>query len=341
MSIPAKIYLYRRTNGWYYVGYFESGRKRWKSTRQRSKREALRAVANFTELFKPKPVVTSLAAFCERFLAYVRATLGLETLVLYERTLRHFQVIAGDVELHSLTSQHFDRYKVARLEGRSPVSVNMELRALKAAFRTAVRWKLLQTSPFAEARQVAVPEALPLFFSKADFARLLEAVPDGWLREIIVFAALTGMRQGEIRNLRWQDVDLQRGLIRVQSSPSFRVKAGKVRVVPVNRTVAALLQGKARQSSSGLVFTFRGRLIARNHLTHAFKVAVRAAKLDEGLHFHSLRHTFASWLAQDGVSLYAIQKLLGHSSANVTQIYSHLQPDQMHDTVNRLAITMN
>jgi integrase/recombinase XerD len=65
--------------------------------------------------------------------------------------------------------------------------------------------------------------------------------------------------------------------------------------------------------------------------------AVRRSEVaDKNLHFHSLRHTFASWLVQDGVSLYEVQKLLGHSSIAVTQVYSPLQPEQLHATVNRI-----
>jgi site-specific recombinase XerD len=69
---------------------------------------------------------------------------------------------------------------------------------------------------------------------------------------------------------------------------------------------------------------------------------VKEAKLENHrLHLHSLRHTFASWLVQDGVSLYEVQKLLGHSSIAVTEIYSHLQPEQLHETVNRLKVSLN
>ncbi len=74
-------------------------------------------------------------------------------------------------------------------------------------------------------------------------------------------------------------------------------------------------------------------------VSHKFKYYVYALRLtDNRLHFHSLRHTFASWLVQDGVSLYSVQKLLGHSSNNVTQVYAHLQPEQLHSTVERLQI---
>lgn len=63
--------------------------------------------------------------------------------------------------------------------------------------------------------------------------------------------------------------------------------------------------------------------------------------LNEKLHFHSLRHTFASWLVQNGVSLYEVQKLLGHGNISVTQVYAHLQPERLHSTVNRISITLN
>jgi site-specific recombinase XerD len=68
---------------------------------------------------------------------------------------------------------------------------------------------------------------------------------------------------------------------------------------------------------------------------------LRLAGPDERLHFHSLRHTFASWLVQDEVSLDEVQKLLGHSSIKVTDVYNHLQTEQLHSTVNRIEISLN
>jgi integrase len=67
------------------------------------------------------------------------------------------------------------------------------------------------------------------------------------------------------------------------------------------------------------------------------KKAVKRSKLkDQRLHFHSLRHSFASWLAQKGTSIYEIQKLLGHSDIKTTQIYAHLLPNELHKTVGKL-----
>lgn len=80
------------------------------------------------------------------------------------------------------------------------------------------------------------------------------------------------------------------------------------------------------------------RQIRRDTLTHAFKKQVKAFGLSNDIHFHSLRHTFASWLVQDGVSLYQVDRLLGESDTKTTEIYAHLQPESMHDVVQRIPI---
>jgi site-specific recombinase XerD len=70
-------------------------------------------------------------------------------------------------------------------------------------------------------------------------------------------------------------------------------------------------------------------------ISHKFKKYVRKSGLNDKLHFHSLRHSFASALVISGVSLYAVQKLLGHTTSKTTEIYAHLLPQQLHDEVNK------
>ena len=66
-------------------------------------------------------------------------------------------------------------------------------------------------------------------------------------------------------------------------------------------------------------------------MSHLLKRRVRDAKLTKLLHFRSLRHSFTNWLVQGGATLLEAEKLLGHSSAKVTEIYSHLRPEELHD----------
>lgn len=227
-------------------------------------------------------------------------------------------------------------------EAVSPVTVNVELRALRSILNVALRWKLIDADPFAGVQLMKVPDVPPVFLTKEDFQKLGNVVKDTWLREVIVFAVLTGMRRGEIVNLMWQDVDLSRRVIFIQSSPTFRTKHGKRRTIPMGDAVCCLLMTKFNSNlPSEYVFTFDGRKIAESWISHRFKHFVRKADLPAGLHFHSLRHTFASWLVQNGASLFEVQKLLGHASSDMTQIYSHLLPERMHQTVNRIRVNLN
>ena len=81
--------------------------------------------------------------------------------------------------------------------------------------------------------------------------------------------------------------------------------------------------------------------LKEDFVSKTFKRHVRLSGLNPALHFHSLRHSFASWLVQDGVSIYAVKELLGHSDVKTTQVYSHLQPEQLHSTVNKIQVSLN
>jgi integrase len=302
----------------------------------------MEALRNFETLFlKPAPQKT-LQQFTDEFLVYAKSNFAHRTWLIYSGALKKFIEIEGNPTLRNLSPQHLDHFKAERLsKKKSPVTVNIELRTLRAAMNTAVRWKLLDINPFAKINQVRLPEALPSYFTKEDFYRLLGMIKEEWLKDIVVFAALTGMRRGEILNLRWQDVHLQRRMIHIHTSPSFKTKQGRQRVVPMNDVVLNLLSVKASRFSSEYVFHKKGRKILEDHASKKLKQYVIASGINAELHFHSLRHTFASWLVQDGVSLYEVQKLLGHSNISVTQVYSHLKPEQLHSTVNRLSLPLN
>jgi integrase len=222
-----------------------------------------------------------------------------------------------------------------------PVSVNVELRMLKSAFSTALRWKLISENPCRDVPFAQVPDQAPIFITPADFGKLIQAISETWLKELVIFAVLTGLRRGEILNLRWLDVDMERGIINIQSSPRFKTKHGKRRTIPLNSTALEILRKKMEHPGGEYVFTLDGARISGDWVSHLFKRYVRNAELaDDRIHFHSIRHSFASWLVQGGATLYEVQKLLGHSSSKVTEVYSHLQPEHLHATVERIPLLL-
>lgn len=334
------MFLSKAQSGIYYLWYTDDrGRRQKVSTRSKHKTDALKFVQTFKADQQEKIQPETLSTFMAEFLTYASATFSPGTVDLYRRSLRYFVQLTGDRPLKKVTPREIDEYKVHRLTTVKPASANMELRALKAAMNTAVRWQMIEANPCTNIQQVSVPEVPPTYFTKEGFQTLLSVIREGWLKEMVILAVLTGMRRAELINLRWQNVDLERRLIQIYTDSTFKTKQGKRRVIPLNDTATYLLMSRKGRSPSEYVFTISDHPIRKDHVTRKFKIYVRAAKLKDGrLHFHSTRHTFASWLVQDGASLYEVQKLLGHSSSRVTEVYSHLQSTKMHDVVNSIRI---
>jgi len=265
-------------------------------------------------------------------------TLSAGTLKIYSHSFKWLIQIAGDLSLEELTGLHWEKYKRNRLSEISPVTVNIELRSLRAAMNRAFDWKLLSSNPFTRQKLCLVPEQPPTYFSVEDFEKLIVAITDDWFKRITLFSVLTGLRRSEVTNLQWSDINFTQKTLIVHSKADFKTKSGRRRVIAVSDTAMQILSD--RQIVTGQVdyiFMYNDKKINPNLLTKKLKKAVKKSKLkDQRLHFHSLRHTFASWLAQKGTSIYEIQKLLGHSDIKTTQIYAHLLPNELHNTVGKL-----
>ena len=331
------MFLSKR-NGIYYLWYDDDdGRKRKISTRARLKSDALKFLRSFDERREAiRRARTHLSAFSVDAVRYAETTLNKGTAKLYDHALRNFKRIVGDALLSKLTPKHFDQYKSERLQQVSPVSVNVELRTIRSALNLAVRWEVMERNPFFGLPLARVPYETPPYFTKADFQRLLDIVMDSWFRDVVIFTVVTGLRRGEVINLKWNDVDFERRLILIHSQEGFRTKTGKSRFIPLNNVALQILINRKPNAKTDYTFEVEGRKLSGYWLSHKLKKYVRKLGLQENLNYHALRHTFASLLVQDGVSIYEVQKLLGHADVSTTQIYSHLQPETLHRTVERL-----
>jgi len=273
---------------------------------------------------------------------YVGATLEPGTAAIYRTTFGHFRQFAGNPPLRALGPRDFDRYKTARLAQVAPATVNIELRTLRAAFRMGVRWNMIRRNPFEGTSLVRIPERDLPFFTQGEFQRVIDAIPEEWLRAVVMFAATTGMRQGEILSLRWDQVDLRARMVRIGNNATFHTKTGKRRAIPLSETALWVLKGLPTHTASDYVFTLRGRPLLRRWVTTKLRRKIRELGLDRRLNFKALRASFASWLALDGVSIYQISKLLGHSDVKITQgYYAHLEPGEMHEVVDRISFPCN
>jgi len=153
-------------------------------------------------------------------------------------------------------------------------------------------------------------------------------------REFYILGFYTGMRLNEISQLRWYAIGFEEKEIKVLNDKNFTTKNKKDRLIPMNSVVHELLLARLPKITpirrDGFIFekvkgiSYRGTTVSNN-----FRKALRKTNLDRKIHFHSLRHSFASNLVMKGVSLYVVKELLGHSDYATTQIYAHLQKESL------------
>jgi len=328
--------LVKDKSGTFYIVFSQQKKRIWRSLGTKDKRAAYK---RFLEEQDAQPGKKGLTLFqAEReYLAFVKTNLSPKTNESYTKTFKHLEEYFGDRLLEDISPRDIEGYKSERAGEVSPNTVNHELRMFRAFLHKLVDWKLIHESPCTSVKDIRVVDQTRAFLSSNELSKILEKLKDSFLHDVVLFAAMTGMRRGEIVNLSWTDVDMARKLIVVRSSSSYQTKSGKIRTIPMNSTVLELLAGRARSSS--YVFTGkRGERLNGNFVRGRLKAAFADCGLDSRLHFHSLRHTFASLLVQRGISLYHVQKLLGHSSPRVTEIYAHLGGSELLESVEKLAL---
>lgn len=316
-----------KRDGTFYIVTSEKGKRVWRSLQTQDRKEANRLFLQRTE--KPvKPQKQALKALQNEYLQYMATNHSPKTLEVYKRVFKWFNAFIGRVPISELNARHFDSYKNYRIGKASAHTINQEIRGLRAFFNRLIVWKIIDSSPMRGIKELKIVEKIPPYLTKENLEKLLENTKDSPIHDLILFAAMTGLRKGEIMNLTWNDVDLKKGTILVRSSLIANTKGGKIRTLPINSRVMALLM--EREPKEGLVFPGdRGGRYNEDFLAKRFKRAILDCGLDTRLHFHSLRHTFASLLVTEGVSLYHVQRLLGHSSPRITQVYAHLGENEL------------
>jgi integrase len=221
-------------------------------------------------------------------------------------------------------------------EELSPATVNRYLAALSKAFTNAVQeWHWLRDNPLRNISKPEEPRGRVRYLDDEERGRLLKACRTSAYRPLylmVLFAITTGMRRGELTGLRWQDIDLERGVAVLQNT-----KNGDRRSVPILPEVAELLRehGKVRRLDSDLIFLSGGS--AEVWLfDRAWYAALKEAKVKD-FRFHDLRHTAASYLAMSGATTAEIAAVLGHRTLQMVKRYAHLSDQHTGAVVERMA----
>jgi len=239
---------------------------------------------------------------------------------------KHISAYFGTNTLVQVTPEMVSSYRQKRYKDKKSVAtVNRELAFLRNAYNVAMRhYKWCSFNPVSQVKFDRENNQRDRWLTVGEARTLLNNLT-GRYREIVEFALHTGLRKSEILNLSFSNVDLFRKVIIVKG------KGGKIRTIPLNQIAAAILKErfKIRHVESNLVFADRnGNPIQKTLLKNTFKKALKASGIKD-FTFHDLRHTFATRLAQAGIDLYTISRLLGHNDISTTQRYAHHCPESL------------
>jgi integrase len=205
-------------------------------------------------------------------------------------------------------------------DGISAATRNRHLAMLKSMFQCAIKWELMRENPARGIPKLRETGARTRFLDLSEIQRLIKAASNRF-RPLLIAAIHTGMRRGELFNLRWPDIDLSNRILYVRQS-----KSGKQRAIPIDQTFYDVLRALPSRFQKGYVFPSPSKQgFPMVELKHTFRRLAKSAGI-ENVRFHDLRHTFASHLVMNGVDIRTVQELLGHASLTMTMRYAHLAP---------------
>jgi integrase len=229
--------------------------------------------------------------------------------------------------------------------GRTANTVNGLMNVLRMAFKSAHDAGYVEVNPCASVKALKnASSGVKDVFTERQIADLIKAAPHEDWRGMILCGYLTGLRLSDCKAMQWSNVDLDAGLITLQTS-----KTGKVVNVPLHPRLATWLRSQTR--GIGKAAVFRSLAVTRqNKISEQFKVIMNRAGIRgrllhtasgagrsvSSLTFHSLRHSFNSAMANAGVSQEIRQKLTGHASAEMNTIYTHHELAPLRAAVEKL-----
>lgn len=341
-----KPFLFKR-NKYYHLQYFDESEQRIKriSTGEGKKNDAINFLMEFQKnrINKPQLKFILLSEFSKEYFQFVQDNLSKKYLKDIKTTFKKLTESTGDIPLQKVTNRLIEQF-ISDVFKASKHQARKHYATLRSAFNKSITWDYLSANPITGIKSPKVPQNNPSFIDERELNQILSFVECNELKDIYVLAFHTGMRLGEIINLQWNQVQFDERIIRVINSEEFTTKGKKERVIPINNNLYSLLHNRLPKvidiQGKDYVFNKNGFRFNGDYVSKKFKKAVRdAAKefsISSKLHLHDLRHSFASNLAKNGVSLFIIKELLGHKDFKTTQIYAHLTIDSLRNAVKVL-----
>lgn len=369
-------HIYKRNDTWTYVIYLGrdpvTGKKKYKSKDgYRLKKEAQVKLTEALEsinsgIFVDTKNITVKDYLLKWLKDYAENNVKYKTYVSYQGTVEnHLIPNLGNYKLDKLNPSIIQNYYTSCINQNnlSNTSILYNHKILKQAINQAIKWQILKSNPCDAVTPPRKNKPKLKTLTVDEIEKVLNFCENKHIYIVIFLALGTGMRRGEICGLKWVDVDLQKGMIYVQDSlqrkkgespelASVKTDNSKRAIAIAISTLSYLKQIKKRQKTEKIFLGENykdddfvcawedGRPTSPDYVTNKFSKIIKALGLD-GIRFHDLRHTHATFMLKADVHPKIVSERLGHSSVSITlDIYSHAMPTMQIEAAEKLEQAM-
>lgn len=277
------------------------------------------------------------------FIDYLMVERGLSehTLAAYNNDLKQYleflrlHAIADWSETTRMTITAFT--KALREKGLASTSIARKIAAIKTFYQFLVREHLIDRDPSADVERPKTARYLPKVLNQSEISRLVEQPDDLRDRAILELLYAGGLRVSELTRVNVQDLNLKTGYVRCLG------KGSKERLVPIGQNAVKAIQAyvdevrpkfKSRAQERALFLNYAGRRLTRQGIWKVVKEAAEGAGITKEITPHTLRHSFATHLIENGADLRSVQEMLGHADISTTQLYTHVSKRRLKDVYN-------
>jgi integrase len=291
----------------------------------------------------------TLGQVWSEYLPQAKADRGETSLVREESLYQNWiEPALGDKPIKQIAAIHLEKLKsnMAK-QGKSARTIQYVLAVIRQVFNYAKRHNLFNDdNPVSKVKKPSEDNRRVRFLSRDEADLLLDELKkrSQALHDQALLSLHTGMRAGEIFNLRWKDIDFDRAMITL-----WDTKNKSTRTSFMTEAVRDMLLRRQPLEADPQALVFPGRNGVRiKQISESFNRAVNALGYNRTVDdprqkvvFHTLRHTFASWLVESGTDLYTVKELMGHKDLKMTQRYSHLAPDTLQAAIKNFDLTLS
>nr|WP_275582001.1 site-specific tyrosine recombinase XerD [Bacillus ectoiniformans] len=279
----------------------------------------------------------------------VEKNLAKNTIAAYERDLKHYLLFLEKVEqlssLNQVTRAHIIQFLGhLKTEGKSSRTVARHIASLRSFHQFLLREKAADQDPSVHIETPQMEKTLPKVLNLTEVEALLAspdpATPFGKRDQAMLeLLYATGIRVSELTSLNTGDVHLSMGFVRCTG------KGNKERIIPIGQTAIRILEAylqdgrpslhSKKKAEDALFLNHHGNRLTRQGFWKILKKLAQKSNIQKDLTPHTLRHSFATHLLENGADLRAVQEMLGHADISTTQIYTHVTKTRLKDVYSK------